>query len=387
MGMTPFLGSGDVVKVPKTITPGSIMESGSMQSPTDPTYNNTSVYDDNGEAAAAAAGFFQTYYSTERFIAECILATVATACNVIALVINRGHTYQHPAYHSLFRNLSISNALAASASWLTNNVMYLFSRELLSMHNICHVLVVLLSLNLFSTAFGLISGMTLVGFGIIHYLAICWPLRYDGIMTRARIRAGIVIIWLMGPIISFWPIPAHYINLRFEPTCSVEYIEYLTLVGSDFSMAVLFMCYITLTCMCLRIYYEIRKLQRRLAANLWVDDLQYEKKALITIVLLVGTMTLFFLPYSIVYLFSLNSWTPSLNEDPAVLYYMMLLPYLKYATDPVIYGKRMLGLQQEFRRKVVKVCCTGLADRLRTSSNVREDCTKKGQVYQMVTIV
>ena len=33
-------------------------------------------------------------------------------------------------------------------------------------------------LNSASMVFGLVSGMTVVGFGIMHYVAICWPLRY-----------------------------------------------------------------------------------------------------------------------------------------------------------------------------------------------------------------
>ena len=36
----------------------------------------------------AAEAFFQTYYSLERFIVECVLATLAAGCNVTALVVD-----------------------------------------------------------------------------------------------------------------------------------------------------------------------------------------------------------------------------------------------------------------------------------------------------------
>ena len=65
----------------------------------------------------AAEAFFQTYYSLERFIVECVLATLAAGCNVTALVVNKGHTYQHPAYHLLFK-VSIPNFFKTSKNSL-----------------------------------------------------------------------------------------------------------------------------------------------------------------------------------------------------------------------------------------------------------------------------
>lgn len=340
-------------------------------------------FDEDGLAADA---FFQTYFSVQRFAAECILAILAATCNCTALLVNKGHTYQHPAYHILFRNLSVANALAVSSSWITNNSLFLFAPQLRHIPDMCHVLLLLLALNLFSNAFGLVSGMTLVGFGLIHYLAICWPLRYDGIVTVTRVKAGVLSMWLISPVVALWPLLAYVVHLCSFGRCSPDNIGDLNVIASDVAMGVLAVCYISLSAMCIRLYHEIRQLQRRLSENLWVDDLKYEKKALITIVMLLGTLTVFFLPYYIVYMVSMNSWLVSLNRNQAILYYMMLLPYIKYASDPIIYGKRMLGLQEEMRRKLVQTCCVRLAERLRSSSNVREDCTKKGQVYQMVSI-
>ena len=340
-----------------------------------------------GIDGSSADTFFQTYYSVERFVVECLLAAIAAGCNITGLFANKGHTYQHPAYHKLFKNLSVANTLAVSASWLTNNSIFFFTKQLNDIPNLCHMLLLLLALNLFSMAFGLISGMTLVGFGLIHYLAICWPLRYDAIVTTRRVTNAITAMWIIGPLIAFWPMPAYFAYTFSLGFCSTDYVGHLNIIGSDVAMGTLAICYISLTCMCLRLYHEVRKLQKRLSENLWVDDLKYEKKALVTIAMLLSTLTLFFLPYYIVYMVSMNSLSSSLNQNQAVLYYMMLLPYIKYASDPVIYGKRMLGLQEELRRKLVKACCVRLAERLRSSSNTKEDCTKKGQMYQMVTIV
>ena len=124
--------------------------------------------------------------------------------------------------------------------------------------------------------------------------------------------------------------------------------------------------------------------QKRLSE--FVDDLQYERKTWLTIMMLLTTMTLFVLPYCLIYLISLNKQSSTLQENTAVLYYMNLLPYVKYATDPLIYGKRMLGLQEELQKRLKKHCCFNLKERNR-SSTARENCTKKDNIHQMVTLV
>ena len=103
--------------------------------------------------------------------------------------------------------------------------------------------------------------------------------------------------------------------------------------------------------------------------------------------MLLSTMTVFFLPYCLMFLISHNSKSTSLHDNTAVMYYMTLLPYVKYASDPVIYGKRMLGLQEQLKLRLKKHCsCFNLADRSRSSTG-RENYTKKENIYQMVTLM
>ena len=119
--------------------------------------------------------FFDNYYSPWRFASECVLATISIICNITALFLSRGYYYQHPAYHSLFKNMAVANALSSLMSWVSNNTMFLFSSQLASIKEMCQMLVVLLTLNASSMTFGIASGVTIVGFGVIHYIAICWP--------------------------------------------------------------------------------------------------------------------------------------------------------------------------------------------------------------------
>ena len=123
------------------------------------------------------AMFFNMYYSPSRFVSECVLAATSVCCNFTALYLSRGHYYQHHAYHSFFKNMAIANALSSLTSWISNNTMFLFSSQLAAMKEMCQMLLLLLALNVSSMTFGIASGLTIVGFGVIHYIAICWPLR------------------------------------------------------------------------------------------------------------------------------------------------------------------------------------------------------------------
>ena len=82
---------------------------------------------------------------------------------------------------------------------------------------------------------------------------------------------------------------------------------------------------------------------------------------------------------------SLNAERSSMFGDPAVLYFMNLLPYIKYATDPLIYGKRLLGLKEELERRMKKLCCRSKLRR--PSTTVRTDPTRRVQLQEMVGLV
>jgi len=70
-----------------------------------------------------------------------------------------------------------------------------------------------------------------------------------------------------------------------------------------------------------------------------------DRKAFVTTVILLATLTFFFLPHTIYFFVSLN--TDSSHEDMSavssfiLVLYMTLLPYLKMITDPLVYGVRM----------------------------------------------
>ena len=94
------------------------------------------------------------------------------------------------------------------------------------------------------------------------------------------------IIWLISITFSCWPVIGHVILLSRYGRCLPSNVEHLTVTSSTVNMALLCACYGGLALLCLRIYHKICQLQSRLEKSLWCDDLQFEKKAWCTIVML-----------------------------------------------------------------------------------------------------
>ena len=46
-------------------------------------------------------------------------------------------------------------------------------------------------------------------------------------------------------------------------SCNIEEVDLFTIICADVSMTVLIICYLSLACLCIRIYLEIRQLQVR----------------------------------------------------------------------------------------------------------------------------
>ena len=271
--------------------------------------------------------------------------------------MSRRHRYNHDAYRVLFWNLSIANGLSAITSCLSNNSMFLIGMWPSSKpHGVCNKLAMLVAINLSTMVFALVAGLSLFGFALVHYLLLCQPLHSDRLLHPSKVRCAQVVCWLscvtlgislssLGPIIAF------------GDDCSIYEVETYNILGSDIFLTLVSLCYIAVFGLTIRLYVEICGLRQDLGRIVWVDDIQPDRKALRTVILLLVVTALFWLPYSLFYAVSINtSW--SAMEDHHVFYYIMnIMPYLKYCCDPLIYGKRMLGLQQEIKRIANNIRC------------------------------
>ena len=312
-----------------------------------------------GSSNNGDSSFFDTYFSVPRFVTETVLGTMSIFSNALALgAFNYVHGRQ-TAYHILFLNLAIGNILSTMLSWLCNNVLFLFENRLISMllagSSMCEVFVFLLAAVFASSAFGIVSTLTMLGFTTVQYFAVCRPLHHSSIVRKRRICIFIMCTWIISLGSACLPFSI-LMTMTSSGTCDENMlgnIFVVVVVGTNVSIAVVVITYLSIVALCLRIYVEIRQLKRRLSQFRFEHEVSGERTAFVTIVILLTTLTAFFIPYAAVYVISLNSNSEIDMQNNILIYYMNILPYLKFFTDPIIYGMRMREVREGWSRMML----------------------------------
>ena len=142
-------------------------------------------------------------------------------------------------------------------------------------------------------------------------------------------------------------------------------ISIVFLYGVNVCVAFVIIVYIAIFILCSLIYLRIRAIHRELVRYDQIASVHCERRAFGTIAMMLATLGMFFAPYMTLHVVSLN--LPAASDylhDSAVVYYMNLLPYFKFTSDPIIYGLRMREVKVGFLI-VVRGCCAllrGLGD-------------------------
>jgi hypothetical protein len=299
------------------------------------------------------------------------------------------------SYGQLFVNLAVANCLSCVLSWLSNNTLLLFQDQLLSLliTNQCLFFVFLVSSIFVSTSFVIVSTLTMLGFSVVQYSAICRrPVlsRHPGDLSyrRSRVPVYIAVIWTLSLIAGVSPFALLLPVTRQQSDCEPRRIRRIMIYGVDACAALVVAVYATIFVLCYLIYQHIRSVRAEInrfnVGDGWKNgadvivvplpvhqgaDIRRERRAFGTIGLLLGTLGAFFGPYMTLHLLSLNvpAVEARMNGPGAApfIYYMNLLPYLKHATDPIIYGLRMRDVRYGCRLMF------GCAAARRTASSAR----------------
>ena len=339
-------------------------------------------------ADEGAMAFFAEYFSVSRFTVETVAMVTSTAFNMAAFMLiphTRQQPYGQSVYHLLFLNLALANMAASVLMWLTNNAIYLFKEHFMAAMlggSICRVFVYLVSAGFVSTAFGLISALTMLGFSTVQYIAVCKPLHHTAILRRSRVLVFLVCCWVATLLAALIP----FIILMMMTSSGVCGAKTLTMI-SDFLVIGTKACtcfvsviYCITIALCVRIYVEIRVLGARMMQCRHERNVNTEKRAFITMLILLVTLMLTFLPYTILFIYSLDHSDSSVESNRALIFYMSLLPYCKFSSDPVLYGIRMRGLGIVCHRLGVACGCASCAcvrddRRTRPPSSVMQTAT------------
>ncbi len=290
-------------------------------------------------------GFFDNYYSWVRFGLETTVACISVLSNTVMLLLFRGTRHQrHYSYIALFKNLLVANVLSTVTSWLTNNLIFLFRVQMEHMDSHCHSMLLMLTANVITKVFGAVSVLSLLGLSVVHCLAVCYPIAYVLQMNTTRVHVTIFVCWSVTSLAALMEILVCVGRLTSGHCGENEwkFISMVLQVDANITIVCLTASYVIIIALCARIAVEIRTLEKRLSRLCWTDNLQQERGTFRSIVGLSITMTLFIFPYHVLYFASMNFNVEALSANTGVMYYMNLLPYAKFATDPVFFCRKRL---------------------------------------------
>ena len=293
----------------------------------------------HSNASAGKIPFFTNYYANERIIAESFLALIAFGLNAVAFITSRQQQHQHYAYFALFKNLTFANALFCLSLWLSNNILIIFA-SYLSKQSLCTLMSMMVIALIANSVFGLVSTSTLMGFSIVHYIAVCHPQTFSERVNRLTIKTSIIAIW--GIYCTLAVVPIFILMVKVLVDCGEDKLQFIELLSRAFiNLAITLLQIVVLIVFgfCVRIHKEIKTLQSRLSHFCWVDEMELERRTFRSIALLMGTLILFFVPFNIVFVISYNQNTADMMNSKATLFFMTLLPYVKFTTDPILYRK------------------------------------------------
>ncbi|KAK2142956.1 hypothetical protein LSH36_892g00017 [Paralvinella palmiformis] len=295
-----------------------------------------------------SGNFFDVYYSKSRFICETLVAVMATIANVTAVVLTLCRRQgEMTVHHVLFVNLGVSNTLSSIIAWFSNNALYLFDRHLaellLGEADLCTFFAYLSTGVFLSSASGLVSSCTVMGFITVQYIAICKPLEEPILVTRRKVSIYVISLWAVAFLMGSLPCVTLLALLR-HATCDATLLSTcvkLLIVCVNYHVTVVGLVDVAAIGLCARIYHEIRKLNRRLSLFRFERDITRQKRHFVTSVMLLGVMTFSVIPYTLLYVITLNIRDTVNLHDDLLVYYMNLLPHAKFLSDPIVYGLRM----------------------------------------------
>jgi uncharacterized membrane protein len=248
-------------------------------------------------------------------------------------------------YNILFANLAIANCLSTGLLWLCNNLLYLFHDYLGRMFKIkpCLFFVHVAAAVFVSMAFGLVTTLTMLGFSTVQYSAICRPLQHRSVLSRRKVVLFLVVIWTASLLAGAVPLGYLWGTVRGRPCVAprVQLIGVVVRHGANASAGFLGAVHVVIFVQCALIFRRMLVVRREMTPFRYARDMRSERRAIVTIVILLLTLNVFFVPYTIMTLLTLNWPTSAYVGNSALIYYMNFLPHVKCMADPVIYGLRM----------------------------------------------
>lgn len=288
------------------------------------------------------------------------IGVLSIVLNIMFLFAMRYLKDTSAAYHHFLKNLSLADVLA-SCSFLVMCGWPQMAYGSLASQNVKLLRLISYILRSLPWVFFTVYVLTLTCLTINQYLAVCRPWRYSALVTPRMLTVSLVIIWLLSALQMLVPLTVS-LALWSDPDDQV-FFEKLNEVSS-IEMQV-WMSFFAITLFAniilnIIIYQKIRhlKLKRRSHSpnNPESTNIRMKQKAFVTVVLLLATSIFCRLPFPLAGIIGINF--PSHLIDAGIV----LLLYLNFFVDPIIYFIRMKEVRKTYRRMLASCarcspCC------------------------------
>ncbi len=302
-----------------------------------------------------------------------VLGILSIILNAIFLLLVHYLKEKSSAYHRFMKNLSFADIMASFSFLLITNWPKGFFGHIHGARGFILMEVLPYAFRSLPWLFFTVYLLTLSILTVNQYIAVCKPWRYSELITPRMVTMSMILIWSLSSLQILIPMAILMIlygisdkHAAMRALYAISRIE-IQIWMSIFAVSVIINIIIDVI-----IYKKIRqlKLKRRynpISNNPESLNIRMKHEAFVTVSLLVVASIFCRLPFPLTGIISINVQARILNAG------IVMLLYLNFFVDPIIYVLRMRDLRQTFKRMLTswRACCCGKSNYFNRSLSMR----------------
>ena len=134
--------------------------------------------------------------------------------------------------------------------------------------------------------------MTMLGFAVVQYFAICRPLRHLYVLRRRKIVVFLVVTWVSSLIGGFAPLTVLALMVLAQD-CAMWLLGLIASVvrhGVNVDAAFLAIVHVMIVVLCVSIYVRMRVIRAEMTPFRFARDMRTERRTGVTIIVLLLTL-------------------------------------------------------------------------------------------------
>ncbi|CAH1797731.1 unnamed protein product [Owenia fusiformis] len=276
-----------------------------------------------------------------------ILGTISILGNVTALVATC-FVKTWRSYMIVFVSLSVSDTIASMA-FIVVPIARVYGSQ--AMQETAWGNGLLQAGDILSELAYTASTFSLLGMALCRYIVICHPMQQMRILTKCAVYIYLACMWTISSLLTTPRIIQH-LNPN---TQAINFFYYI-------NPPIYILVFITIIVLCLKVYYETRKVINNARTMQMTCEANEGRKAAITTLMMTGTLIMYSIPFWAFYtIVSLDLIKMNPLTEQWCYIVLQLLLILNYMSDPVIYTTRTKDIKRAYKVMLFKMCkCMGI---------------------------